>query len=135
MSVLIITLVTTTSVKATSYTADNSVVISSQYHDYFNNYFNGSKSYLYFPYSCNYDNYTRTCYYGIDSDYNYVKIYYSGSGSYSYSTIIEMGTDENFSVTGSNVIRKGVSPIYIIIWGLAFVVLIRIVLILLGGVF
>lgn len=124
MSVLVTTLALITNVKATSYVADDSVVISSQYHDLFNNYFDGSRSYQYFPYSCNYDNYSRTCYYGIDSDNNYMKITYSSSGSYSSSYKIETGVDENFSVTGSNIIKKPVAPLYIIIYGFVFLFLV-----------
>lgn len=131
MSVLTITLVTTTNVKATTYTADDSVIISSQMHDFFNNYFNGTKSFLYFPFSCSYNDYNRTCYYGIDSENNYVKITYNGSG-YNYNQVIETGVDENFQVNGNNVIRKNINPFYIIIYALIFFSLIKFVLLLLG---
>lgn len=120
MLVLTITLVPTIKSKAVSYTADDSVIISSQYHDFFNNYFNGKKSYTYFPYSCYNSNYNRTCYYGIDSDNNYIKITYNGDG-YNYNQVIEKGVDESFSVTGNNVIKKEVNSIYILVYGIAFI--------------
>lgn len=130
MLVLPTILVPTIKAKATTYTSDESVVISSQYHDFFNNYFDGTKSYLYFPFSCSYNDYYRTCYYGIDSENNYVKITYNGSG-YNYNQVMETGVDENFQVNGKNVIRKNVNPLYIIIYGLAFIFIFIIICLLL----
>lgn len=132
MSALAIIIVPTINVKAQSYTSDDSVVIQSQYHDLFNNYFSGKESYLYFPYSCNYNNYNRSCYFGIDKSGNYLKISYTGD-SYNYNTQISSGVDENFSVTGSNVVRKSVKPIYIILYGLGFIFALFIISLLLGG--
>ena len=134
MLVLTIMLVPTIKPKATSYIADDSVTMSSQYHDFFNNYFDGSKSYTYFPYSCYYNNnYNRTCYFGIDSENNYIKIYYNGD-SYSTSQVMEKGVDENFSVTGNNVFKKDVDNSYKITYGLAFMCSFLIISLLLGGV-
>lgn len=114
MLVLIVTLVLTISeVQAQTYTANNEIVIGTQYHELFNNYFDGSKSYLYFPYTCRINNYDRVCYLGIDSDGKFLKVEYVASGN-SYSTRIVEGVDENFSVNGSNVIRKDVSNLEII---------------------
>lgn len=118
-------------VKALSYVSDESVTISSNYHDFFNNYFSGKKSYLYFPYSCNQE-YNRTCYYGIDSDNNYIKIYYLGSG-YSYNQLMETGVDENFSVSGKNVIRKDVDSNYVNTIILVFSILFFVESLFLGG--
>lgn len=134
MLVLTIMVVPTIDVRATSYTADDSVIISSQYHDFFNNYFDGKTGYLYFPYSCPTTDYNRTCYYGINKKNEYVKIMYVGSG-YSYTQKIETGIDDSFSVTGVNIIHKNVNPVYTILSGLAFGLLIYIVLLLLGGLF
>lgn len=134
MLVLITMLVPTINVNAVTYTADDSVIISSQYHDFFNNYFDGKTGYLYFPYSCSNTDYNRTCYYGIDNNGKYVKIMYVGSG-YTYSQKIETGIDKNFQVNGLNVIHKDVKPIYTIITGLAFAIIIYIVLLMIGGIF
>lgn len=134
MLVLTTMLVPTISAKATTYTADDSVIISSQYHDFFNNYFDGKTGYLYFPYSCASSEYNRTCYYGINNKNEYVKITYVGSG-YSYTQKIETGIDENFAVNGVNVIHKDVKPIYTIITALAFAIIIYIVLLMIGGIF
>lgn len=124
MSVLVTMLALTINVKAISYITDDSIVISSQFHDLFNNYFDGSRSYQYFPYTCNYENYDRTCYYGIDSDNNYLKITYSSLNNYSSSYKIETGVDENFAVTGSNIVKKSVDPLYIILYGFIFLFLV-----------
>lgn len=134
MLVLTTMLVPTISAKATTYTADDSVIISSQYHDFFNNYFDGKTGYLYFPYSCPNTDYNRTCYYGIDNNGKYIKVMYVGSG-YTYTQTIETGIDENFAVNGNNIIRKDVSPIYTIIMGFAFAIIIYIVLLMIGGIF
>ncbi len=125
MSVLSIILVLTVSpVNAQSYVADDNYTINSQYHDLFNNYFDGSKSYQYFPYKCNYGNsYYRECYFGIDSDGNYLKVDYI-YGNNSYTTNYTTGIDEDFSVSGNNIFKKGVSTQYIYLYAFIFVVLI-----------
>lgn len=108
MLVLTIMLVPTIS-HAQSYIADDSYTLTSQYHDLFNNYFDGKLSYTYFPYNCNYGTYNnRECYFGIDSEGNYLKIDYVQNGN-SYETRYTTGIDHDFSVTGSNIIEKSPS--------------------------
>jgi len=122
MLALIITLVPTISF-AQSYTADDSYTLNSQYHDLFNNYFDGIFSYQYFPYKCNYGSYNnRECFYGIDSNGNYLKIDYVQNGS-SYEVRYTTGVDNNFSVSGVNVFKKGIDPIYILLFLSCFVFL------------
>lgn len=103
ISVLAIILaLTTNTCYAASYTADDTYVIPTQYHDLFNNYFNNSSSYKYFSYKCDYGNYSRHCYYGIDNDNNYLKIDYVSSNN-SYDVQFTQGVDQEFSVIGVNV--------------------------------
>lgn len=99
---LIISLITINTVSAKSYTADNSTIISSQYIELFKGYFGDSTSYQYFTYKCDVNSTTRNCYYAIDITNNYIAVVYeySSSGYGSYTTKIETGVDENFSVTG-----------------------------------
>lgn len=118
MLVLIITLVPTIS-NAQTYTSNDEVIISTQYHELFNNYFDGSNSYLYFPYTCRYNNYDRTCYMGIDSKGKFLKVEYVANGS-SYTNRIKEGVDEEFSVSGANVVRKGVNNSEVIKYILIF---------------
>lgn len=101
MLVLGIILAPTINVNAKSYIADDTVTIPSQYHDVFNNYFKEYQKYTYFPYECN-TNYSRTCYFGIDSQGNYLDISYKNYGN-SYELQYTKGVDEDFSVTGVNV--------------------------------
>lgn len=115
MLVLIIMLVPTIS-KAQSYNAED-ILLSSNVHDYFNNYFSGNKSYQYFGYACG----DRTCYYGIDSDFNYVNITYTNASGYSYDYLITTGIDKNFSVTGSNVFKKEINDSRVILMALALI--------------
>lgn len=103
--------------KAQSYTAEDAM-LSSNVHDYFNNYFSGNKSYQYFGYACG----DRTCYYGIDSDFNYVNITYTSSSTgYSYDYLITTGVDEDFSVSGSNVFKKEIKDSRVILVALALI--------------
>lgn len=129
---LIITLVPITSY-AKSYVADDSVIIEDNIHSFFNNYFSSTDTYQYFPYECNYSDYNRTCYYGINQDNEYVDISYTYGDRFNYDRVITTGIDENFSVTGNNVIKKGVSINYIILIVLVFFGVIKIVDKLLGG--
>lgn len=117
MLVLLIILAPTTKVNAQSYTAEDTV-LNSNIHDYFNNYFNGNKSYQYFAYTCG----DRTCYYGIDSDNNYVNITYTNINGYSYDYIITTGVDENFSVSGTNIFKKEINDSRAILVALAFLI-------------
>jgi len=115
MLALIVMLVPTIS-HAQSYTAENTI-IGSNIHDYFNNYFNGNKSYQYFAYECG----ERTCYYGIDSDNNYVNITYTNTSGYNYDYLITTGVDDNFRVTGSNVFKKEINNSRVILVALALI--------------
>ena len=114
MLVLVITLVPI--VKAETYTAKNDIIIDTKY-------------YKFFAYDCAYSNYNRTCYYGIDKKNNFVKIDYSNSGN-SYQINITKGIDNNFKVNGTNVIEIKPSYISILTYGIAFLFIIWIVLIL-----
>lgn len=122
---LIIILVPITSY-AQTYTSNDETIISSQYHELFNNYFDGSKSYLYFPYSCRVNNYDRVCYMGIDSEGHFLKVEYVAHGG-SYSIKVKEGVDEDFSVNGSNVIRKDVSNSEVIKYLLVFAFVLAII--------
>lgn len=102
-------IVHTNNVNAQSYVADDNYIISSNYHDFFRHYFGEDKSYQYFSYRCSNDSYNRNCYYGIDSDNNYIKIEYEDTGNYSYNQKITTGVDENFSVTGNAIFKQGIS--------------------------
>lgn len=126
MLALTIMLVPTINLNAESYTTKDSVLISSNIHDFYNNYFNGSKSYKYFPYDCN----SRTCYFGIDSENNYVRLYYTGD--YSNNLTIQKGVDNNFSVNGVNIVEKDVQISYIVIRAIIFFCLIRLIMMMLG---
>lgn len=132
MLALTIILVPTTSY-AKSYVSDDSVIIEDNIHSFFNNYFSSTDTYQYFPYECNYSDYSRTCYYGINQDNEYVDISYIIGDRFNYDRVITTGIDENFSVTGNNVIKKGVSINYIILIVLVFFGVIKIVDKLLGG--
>lgn len=102
-------IVHTNNVNAQSYVADDNYIISSNYHDFFRHYFGEDKSYQYFSYRCSNDTYNRNCYYGIDSDNNYIKIEYEDTGNYSYNQKITTGVDENFSVSGNAIFKQGIS--------------------------
>lgn len=115
MLVLMLTLVPTIS-NAQSYVAEDTV-LNSNIHDYFNNYFNGNRSYQYFGYSCG----DRTCYYGIDSDNNYVNITYTNTSGYSYDYLITTGIDENFSVSGTSVFKKEIKDSRAILMALSLI--------------
>lgn len=129
---LVLTIIPVVTVNAESYIADDTYIMSSQYHDFFRNYFGENVSYQYFTYKCNYNDYNRNCYYGIDKNNNYVKIEYQANGSYNYNQIITTGVDENFSVTGNNVFKVPINNNRIILYGLVFVFVIFILLLLMG---
>lgn len=107
MLVLIIMLAPTIKVGAKSYIADDTTIISSQYHEFFNNYFDDVVGFQYFTYKCNVNDITRNCYYGIDSKGNYINIGYTYNSYNNYSIQITKGIDEDFSVSGSNVFKIG----------------------------
>lgn len=128
MLVLIITLVlTTNTVSAKSYVADDSVSITSQYHDIFNNYFNESIKYTYFPYECEGSSYNRTCYFGIDENGKYLNISYLPSGN-NYILNYSNGIDEEFSVSGSNVFIHEPSSSTLTNYAIIFIFLIILIL-------
>lgn len=108
--VLITTLVPTTKVKADTYTTKDDIIIDQKYYSFFNSNFKENSYYKFFAYDCDFGNYTRTCYYGIDTKNNYVKIDYKSSYGSSYDLQITKGVDDNFILYGSNYIE--VSPSY-----------------------
>lgn len=132
MLVLIITLVPITSVSAKSYVADNNALVPSNIHDYFRYYFGDKVSFQYFPYSCSYGSYNRTCYYGIDKEGNYLDIKYQGN-DYSYNQIIEFGVNDTFSVSGKNVFKVDVSNSTVLNYILVFSLLVFVFWIMLGA--
>lgn len=120
MGLLIINLITINFVSAKSYVADDTTILSSNIHDFFNNYFSYDDQYLYFPYECNYDDRIRVCYYGINHENEYVALIYE-NGGYTYSQVIDVGIDNNFSVTGNNIFYKNVSTGYLIFFAISFI--------------
>ena len=102
MLVLLIMLVPTIKVSAETYTAKSDIVIDTKYYEFFKAKFGEDKYYKFFAYDCTRSNYsyTATCYYGIDKDYNYYKISYSGD-----KLVVSSGIDEDFSLNGSNYIE------------------------------
>lgn len=133
MLALAVTCLVTADVNAESFVADDTYVMSSQYHDFFKNYFGEDKSYQYFSYKCDSGNYQRNCYYGIDSEGNSVKITYVDNGSYNYNYSITSGVDEDFSVTGVSVFKVKANPNYLTNFVLIFSICLVILLIFLGG--
>lgn len=107
-------------VNAVTYTANDNATMSTQYHDLFNNYFDSKKSYQYFQYSCVFGNTTRQCYYGIDSDFNYLMIDYYQSSTNVWTIRYSKGIDKNFAVNGINVFKKSVDNTYILTISLTF---------------
>lgn len=97
LALVIISLVIANNVYAESYTTNNTI-ISSNYHDFFKTHFRGTK-YKYFSYDCNIQSsYYRTCYYGIDSEGNYLKIAYNDNNELE----VTKGIDNNFTLNGVN---------------------------------
>lgn len=126
-------IVHTNNVNAQSYVADDNYIISSNYHDFFRHYFGEDKSYQYFSYRCSNDSYNRNCYYGIDSDNNYIKIEYEDTGNYSYNQKITTGVDENFSVSGNAIFKQGISQAKFTNITFIFVTCFIIFILMLGG--
>lgn len=132
MLVLIIILVPITSVSADTYTSKDDTIISSTYYDFFKSHFGEDKSYKFFAYNCyGSGTYNRTCYYGIDKDFNYVKISYNSNNELQ----ITKGIDENFSVNGSNIIEVKPSLFAQILWAITFIFIFYIIYIMLGVIF
>lgn len=130
MLVLVIMFLPTIKVSADTYTAKDNIVFDIKYYEFFKHHFE-NKSYQFFAYDCTYSNYNRTCYFGIDNDNNYVKISYNSD---SYNDIsITKGIDNNFKVTGMNVIKVSSSTTYAILNVLIFSFCLILFLYLLGG--
>ena len=130
MLVLGITLVPTISAKADNYIAKDNIVFDTKYYEFFDHQFDKNTSYKFFAYDCLYSNYNRTCYYGIDSNNNFVKISYN-SDSYNDLTITK-GVDDSFSVTGTNIISVTPSSNTVILQVLVFSVTLFVILKMLG---
>ena len=135
MLVLVIILLPITKVNATSYVAKNDIIIDTKYYDFFKNQFGDDNTYQFFAYNCNYGSSTRTCYYGIDSNNNYVKIDYNYIDVYDYTLNISKGVDNDFSVTGDNIINVRPSNTSILVNCVVFIFVFYIIYIMLGVVF
>lgn len=135
MLVLVIILLPTIKVNASSYVAKNDIIIDTKYYDFFKNQFGDDNTYQFFAYNCIYGNSNRTCYYGIDSKNNYVKIDYNYSDIYNYSLNISKGVDNDFSVSGDNIIYVKPSKTSILVYCVVFVLVFYVIYIMLGVVF
>lgn len=132
MLVLTIILVPITSVSADTYTSKDNTIIGSNYYDFYKAQFGEDKYYKFFAYDCSGSGtYSRTCYYGIDRDFNYVQIKYNSNNEME----IVKGVDEDFSVTGTNIIEVKPSPESQIAYGLNFILVFFIIYTMLGVVF
>ncbi len=135
MLVLVIILLPTIKVNASSYVAKDDIIIDSKYYKFFSSHFGDDNSYQFFAYNCNYGSSTRTCYYGIDSNNNYVKIDYNYSDIYNNSLNISKGVDNDFSVTGDNIIHISPSKTSILVYCAVFCFVFYVIYIMLGVVF
>ena len=133
--VLVIILLPTIKVNASSYVAKNDIIIDTKYYDFFKNQFGDDNTYQFFAFNCSYGNSIRTCYYGIDSNNNYVKIDYNYSDIYNYSLNISKGVDNDFSVTGDNIIYVSPSKSSILVNCVVFIFVFYVIYIMLGVVF
>lgn len=99
-------LVPTISVSADTYTTKDDIIIDTKYYEFFKAKFGEFATYKFFAYDCTRSNYSynATCYYGIDSSNNYVKISYVGD-----KLNVSTGIDENFKLNGSNYIDIKIS--------------------------
>ena len=135
MLVLVIILLPITKVNASSYVAKNDIIIDLKYYEFFRTHFGEDNTYQFFAYNCSYGNSTRTCYYGIDSNNNYVKIDYNYSHIYDYSLNISKGVDNDFSVTGDNIIYISPSKTSMLTYCVVFFFVFYVIYIMLGVVF
>ena len=133
--VLVIILLPITNVDASSYVAKNDIIIDTKYYDFFKNQFGNDNTYQFFAYNCIYGNSNRTCYYGIDSKNNYVKIDYKYIDNYNYSLNISKGVDNDFSVSGDNIINVKPSKTSILVYSVVFFFVFYVIYIMLGVVF
>lgn len=132
MLVLTIMLVPTIKVNATTYTSKDDIIISSNYYDFFKVNFGEDKSYKFFAYNCyGSSSYQRTCYYGIDKDFNYVNIKYDTSNNLE----IIKGTDTNFNVNGSNIIEVKPSNLSQLLYAITFIFIFFVIYIMTGVIF
>lgn len=128
---MVLTIILVPTVKAESYVAKEDVVIDTRYSNFFAEMFGEDTSYTYFPYDCSYSgSYSRTCYYGIDSENNYYDIEYTSSG-----TNLKKGIDNNFSVTGNNVVVIQPKSTAVLKYGITFIFIFIVVYIMIGVVF
>lgn len=135
MLVLVIILLPIIKVNASSYVARNDIIIDTKYYDFFNSQFGDDNSYQFFAYNCTYGNSNRTCFYGIDTKNNYVKIDYKYTDNYNYSLNISKGIDNDFSVIGDNIINVSPSNTSILVKCVVFIFVFYIIYIMLGVVF
>lgn len=135
MLVLVIILLPTTKVNASSYVAKNDIIIDLKYYEFFSSQFGDDNTYKFFAYNCYYGSSTRTCYYGIDINNNYVKIDYNYIDNYNYNLNISKGVDNDFSVTGDNIIYISPSKTAMLTYCVVFIFVFYIIYIMLGVVF
>ena len=135
MLALVIILLPTIKVNASSYVAKNDIIIDTKYYDFFNSQFGDDNSYQFFAYNCIYGNSNRTCYFGIDTKNNYVKIDYKYIDNYNYYLNISKGVDNDFSVTGDNIINVSPSKSSILVNCVVFIFVFYVIYIMLGVVF
>ena len=135
MLVLVIILLPITKVYASSYVAKDDIIIDLKYYEFFNSQFGEDNTYQFFAYNCIYGNSNRTCYYGIDIKNNYVKIDYNYFDSYNYSLNISKGVDNDFSVTGDNIIHISPSKTSTLTYCVVFIFVFYVIYIMLGVVF
>ena len=135
MLVLVIILLPITKANASSYVSKDDIIIDTKYYEFFNSQFGDDNSYQFFAYNCNYGSSTRTCYYGIDINNNYVKIDYNYTDIYNYSLNISKGVDNDFSVTGYNIINVSPSKSSMLIYCVVFTFVFYLIYIMLGVVF
>lgn len=127
MLVLIVTSVPIINLNADTYVSNDNTLVSSNIHDFFENYFSPKDTYQYFPYTCG----DRTCYFGINSDNEFVRLYYSGT--YGSNLQIEKGVDYEFNVSGVNVFIHEPDIQFEILISIVFIFLIYFFLNFLGG--
>ena len=135
MLVLAIILLPTIKVNASSYIAKNDIIIDTNYYEFFRTHFGEDNKHQFFLYNCIYGSSNRTCYYGIDSNNNYVKIDYKYIDNYNYSLNISKGVDVDFSVSGDNIINVSPSKTSILVNCVVFIFVFYVIYIMLGVVF
>ena len=135
MLVLVIILLPITKVNASSYVAKNDIIIDLKYYEFFRTHFGEDNTYQFFAYNCTYGSSNRTCYYGIDINNNYVKIDYKYIDNFNYSLNISKGVDNDFSVSGDNIIYVIPSKTSMLTYCVVFFFVFYIIYIMVGVVF